>query len=234
MAYVVPGPAFRPNILSTASVVNRGIKVMVYGRAGVGKTYLCSTAPAPIILSCESGLLSLRAYNLPYIGIETLADLQGAFNWIAQSDEARQFQTICLDSISEIIEKLLEEEKTKTKDPRKAYGEIMTKGVAIIRGFRDLPGRNVVLIAKEEWSKDEQSGSMFCQPSFPGQKLGPALPYYPDEVFQLCVFTSPQSKERVRALRCHPDQFNIAKDRSGALAEFEPPNLFEVFRKIGG
>lgn len=220
------------HIQSTQHVALNGVKALVYGLPGVGKTRLCATAPNPIILSAEAGLLSLRAFNIPYIQIVNIAQLNEAFQWASNAQEARQFLTICLDSISEIIEVLLEYEKTKTRDPRKAYGEIITQGLQIIRGFRDLPGRNVVLIAKQEWSKDESNGMMFNQPSFPGQKLGPAAPYYPDEIFQYCVFRNPQTNQRVEALRCWPDQNNIAKDRSGALSEWEKPHLGEIFAKI--
>lgn len=217
---------------STANVSVNGIKCLVYGPPKVGKTRLMATAPAPVIFSAESGLLSLRTFNLPYFEIKSIGHLQEAFQWVINSHEARQFQTICLDSISEIIEQILEYEKTRTRDPRKAYGEIITQGTKLIRDFRDLPGRNVVLVAKQDWSKDEQSGVMYNQPSFPGSKLAPAVPYYPDEIFQYCVFTNPQTKQRVEALRCWPDGQNVAGDRSGALDEWEPPNLSHIFAKI--
>lgn len=219
---------------STANVaLNGGVKVLVYGPPKVGKTRLIATAPAPVIFSAEGGLLSLRTYNLPYIEIRSIFDLREAFNWFSQSHEARQFQTAGLDSITEIIEQLLEAEKGKTRDPRKAYGEIVVQGINIIRDFRDkTPGRNVVLVAKQEFAKDDATGLMYFQPSFPGQKLGPAVPYYPDEIFQYCVFTDQQTKGRVEALRCWADQQNVAGDRSGALDQFEPPNLTYIFDKI--
>lgn len=179
-------------------------------------------------------MLSLRTYNLPFIEIKTMSDLHEAYQYIMLSNEARQFLTIGLDSISEIIEVLLEAEKHKTRDPRKAYGEIITQGLQLVRNLRDIPGRNVVLIAKQEWAKDDSTGIMYNQPSFPGQKLGPAMPYYPDEIFQYCLFRNPQSGQRVEVLRCWPDQNNVAKDRSGALNEWEPPHLGNIFAKIMG
>jgi hypothetical protein len=217
---------------STANVSLQGVKTLVYGPPKVGKTRLLATAPNPVILSAEAGVLSLRTYNLPYIHIDNMTTFREAYNWAMGAHEAKQFATIGLDSISEIIEQILEHEKTRTRDPRKAYGEIITQGIQIIRSFRDMPGRNVVLIAKQEWSKDESSGMMFHQPSFPGQKLGPAAPYYPDEIFQYCVFRNPQTGVRVEALRCWADQQNIAGDRSGALNEWEEPHLGKIFDKI--
>lgn len=219
-------------IQSTADQTVRGVKCLVYGPPKVGKTRLIATAPAPFIFSAESGLLSLRTAALPFVEVQTMQDFAECYRWVAGSAEARQFATFGIDSISEIIEKLLEYEKTRNKDPRKAYGEIIVQGIDIIRKFRDLNGPNVVMIAKSEWSKDEATGYMFHQPSFPGQKLGPAVPYYPDEIFQYNVFTNPQTKARIEALRCWADQQNVAGDRSGALDEFEQPNLSYIFQKI--
>lgn len=217
---------------STANVSTQGVKCLVYGPPKVGKTRLLATAPAPVIFSAEAGLLSLRSYNLPYVQINNMAMLQECYQWTTQSREAQQFQTIGLDSVSEIIEVLLEYEKTRTRDPRKAYGEIITQGIKLIRDFRDLPGRNVVLIAKQESAIDGATGYMMNQPSFPGQKLAPQVPYYPDEIFQYCVFADQQTKRRIEALRCWADQNNVAGDRSGALNEWEEPNLAKIFAKI--
>lgn len=217
---------------STANVQTQGVKSLIYGPPKVGKTRLIATAPSPVILSAEAGLLSLRTYNLPYIHIANMAVFRDAYQWAMGSHEARQFATFGLDSISEIIEQILDYEKTRTRDPRKAYGEIISQGIQIIRGFRDMNGPNVVMIAKQEFSKDESTGIMYNQPSFPGQKLGPQAPYYPDEIFQYCVFRNPQTNQRIEALRCWADQQNVAGDRSGALNEWEPPHLGRIFEKI--
>ena len=52
-----------------------GIKCLVYGKAGHGKTYAARTAPKPIILSAESGMLSLRDVDIPVITIRTVEEL---------------------------------------------------------------------------------------------------------------------------------------------------------------
>src|SRR5579859_7128243 len=107
-------------IHSTNTLDSRqGVKCCVYGLAGVGKTRLSRTAPRPIILSAESGLLSLRKENLPYIEIKNYAALTEAYNWSMQSAEARQFDTYLLDSCSEIGEVVLADLRTRHKDPRK-------------------------------------------------------------------------------------------------------------------
>lgn len=210
-----------------------GIKVLVYGPAGMGKTVLCSTAPAPFIISAEGGELSLRGFQIPMAKVKTVEDIQQIYHWLTTDPSSQQFQTICLDSLSEIAEVVLNNAKRQVKDPRQAYGELMEKMETLIRLFRDLPGRNVYMSAKMEPSKDELTGIVKYGPSMPGAKLGSKLPYYFDEVFRLGVNKTP-SGEQYRFLQTQPDLQFEAKDRSGALASMEPPHLGAIFNKIMG
>jgi hypothetical protein len=210
-----------------------GVKVLVHGRAGSGKTRLCATAPAPLILSAEAGLLSLQDENIPVITITTIAELDEAYQFCAYSEHAKQFQTICLDSISEIAEVCLTNEKKLSKDPRKAYGEMQDKMIDRVRWFRDLPGKHVYFSAKQGSVKDEMTGVTLYGPSAPGQKVGPALPYLFDEVFSLETAKS-QDGKTYNYLRTGRDLQFEAKDRSGRLDPFEPPNLTTIFEKILG
>lgn len=210
---------------------NHGVKVLVYGDAGVGKTVLCSTAPSPVILSAEAGLLSLRKFNIPVIEIRTVADLNEAHQWCMLSREAQQFQTVCLDSVSEIGETVLADAKSRVRDPRQAYGELISSMETVIKLYRDLPGKHVYFSAKMEPQKDELTGVVKYMPSMPGSKLGPKLPFLFDEVFRIGI-NKAQSGELYRFLQTQPDMQYSAKDRSGALAFMEPPDLTSVFTKI--
>lgn len=225
-----------------------GIKCCVYGGSGMGKTVLMATAPIPVLISAESGALSLRqsnlerlygvgnphiTYNMPIIEVKTVEDLTDAYNWCAGSAQAAQFQTVGLDSISEIAEVVLNNAKRQVKDPRQAYGELIEKMETLIRSFRDLPNKNVVISAKMEPTKDELTGVVKYGPAMPGAKLGNKLPYFFDEVFRLAVGQTPQG-EKYRFLQTQPDLQYEAKDRSGALAPVETPVLSAVFAKILG
>lgn len=209
-----------------------GVKVLVYGKAGRGKTTLCATCPNPVIFSAESGLLALSNYNLPYVEIRTIKDLTDAFEWAQSSAEAKQFQTLCLDSLSEIGEVVLANAKGQVKDPRQAYGELIDKMTMTIRGFRDLPGYHVYMSAKQEMVKDDATGIALNSPGMPGSKLGQQLPYFFDEVFQLDIGKDPTTQQTYRFLRTQPDFQNDAKDRSGKLDAIEYPDLGAIINKI--
>lgn len=218
---------------STDQFAAYGVKTLVYGGPGVGKTRLCATVPAPIILSAESGLLSLRQYKIPYIEIATVQDLNEARAWAFQSREAGQFGTFCLDSISDIAETVLSNEKKANRDGRAAYGNMADKVTEIIKSFRDLPGRHVYFSAKMEYQQDKVTGISSYGPSMPGKNLTNNIAYFFDEVFHLGVANT--DKGQVYSyLRTRADLQYQAKDRSGSLDVFEPPDLGYVFNKIAG
>lgn len=208
-----------------------GIKVLVYGRAGTGKTTLCGTAPAPLIISAEAGLLSLRKKSIPVAIVNTTQDVWDVLTWCRMQAKSNGIQTVCLDSISEITEKVLFSEKGKTKDPRQAYGEMATQTIDMVKAFRDLVGLNVVVTAKEVVTTDPITGVNRAGPTAPGQQVGPALPYLFDEVFHAAT-----DKDKAGAtyhyLRTRAAYNADAKDRSGALDEIEYPDLASIFHKI--
>jgi phage nucleotide-binding protein len=222
-------------LTSTKNASNdRGIKSLIYGKAGAGKTFLASTAPDPLMLSAEAGVLSLRHHDITMLEIATIQDLVDAHAWLEGSAEARQtYQTIFIDSISEIGEVVLANAKKQVKDPRQAYGELIEKMMMLIRAFRDLSGFNVVMIAKQEPVKDEMTGVVVYSPSMPGVKLGNQLPYLFDEVFRLGIGKTKEGVE-YRFLQTQPDMQYEAKDRSGALDAIEQPDLTHIFNKIRG
>ena len=220
------------NLQSTATIASSGVKVLVYGQAGAGKTTLIKTAPAPLILSAEAGLLSLAGTDIPFIEIHSIAELGEVGQWITQSKDAAQFKTICLDSISEIAEVCLSEAKQSLKDGRAAYGEMADQMSKVIRAYRDIPGRNIYFTAKMDKSESDTGARLFA-PSMPGKTLTQQLPYFFDEVLALRLVTDKDGNTG-RALMCAPDTMWTAKDRSSRLAAWEPADLGAIFEKIAG
>lgn len=219
-------------IKSTKGIHANGVKMLVYGNSGAGKTTLCATLPDPIIISAEAGLLSIAEADLPYIEVTSMAELKDAYAWASDSKEAQQFQSIALDSISEIGEVVLNHEKKIAKDPRQAYGAMQEQLADIIRAFRDLSGKHVYFTAKCEKAQDE-AGRMLYAPSMPGNKTGQSLPYFFDEVLALRVELD-ADKNPMRVLMTSSDGLWQAKDRSGKLEMWEEPDLGAIIQKIGG
>lgn len=236
---------------TSAAAVQQGVKMLVYAGAGAGKTLLCASAPRPVVISAEAGLLSLTpkniakvfgandpriTYDIPTMQVTNLAQLAEAYHYFAdpRSGARNYFDSICVDSLTEIAEVVLATSKAGKNDPRQAYGELIDKMGLLVRQFRDMPGYHVYMSAKSEYSKDEGSGLTKYQPSMPGAKLGQQLPYFFDEVFHLGVGRDPRTQHTFRYLLTQPDMQYVAKDRSGSLDEMEMPALYNVINKIMG
>ena len=213
---------------NTLDVSSNGIKVLVYGHAGAGKTTLGATMPAPIIISAEGGLLSIKDAGLDYIEVNSMDTLMEAFEYVSASGD--KYQSVVLDSISEIAEVVLIHEKAVNKDGRAAYGEMAVQMTSIIRAFRDMAGKHVLMTAKVEKTQDE-SGRILYSPSMPGNKVGQSLPYFFDEVLALRVEKDGDGKAQ-RALMCDSDGIWLAKDRSGKLDGWEAPDMGAIIQKM--
>jgi len=217
-------------IISTRNYSSDGVKVLISGPAGIGKTMLSATAPNPIIISAEAGLLSLANYDIPVIEVTSIELLMDAYRFCTESKEARMFETYCLDSISEIGEVLLSQYKKDYKDPRQAYGETNDSMTSLIRSFRDIKGKHVYFTAKQ--SRIDENGRICYVASMPGKTLVSALPYFFDEVFVMGVGKL-EDGETYRYLQTTKDALNRdCKDRSGKLSDIEKPDLSYIFDKI--
>lgn len=215
------------NVKSTSDIKADGVKCVVYGGAGVGKTRLCATAPKPIIISAEEGLLSLADLDTPvdYVEIHTLKDLTKIYNELKNDT---YYETICLDSLSEICEALIVEILPNYKDNRQAYGELAMKALPMLKNFRNLKGRNTVFTSKLISIQDEETMKVTEELFLPGKVLGTQVPYLVDELF--CLRMDRKGKP---LLQTKPDRTRFCKDRSGALdAEESIMDLTVLFNKI--
>jgi len=216
-------------------VEQQGAKLLVYGESGVGKTTLCQTAPGKtLVVSMESGLLSIKdAPNLDAIEVKEASEIEQIAELL--ENKTLDYDTVCLDSVTEMAEILLSQEKAKSKDPRRAYGEVIEVMIKTMRRFRDLP-MHVVFIAKQSRERDESSGMFHYQPMMVGAKLPTQIPYFFDEVLVLRTFDDENEKGKTvtsRWLQTKIGQNYIAKDRSGKLEGFESPDLASVINKLG-
>ena len=219
-------------LMTTKGYASDSVKILVHGQSGVGKTTLIGTLPNPVVISAEGGLLALADLEIPYLNVTNMTELNEAFEWLAGSKEADQFQSVAIDSISEIAEVVLNTEKKLTKDPRQAYGALQEQMTDLIRAFRDLPKKHVYMSAKTEKATDE-NGRILYSPSMPGNKLGQMLPYFFDEVLALRVERDADGVTH-RGLMCDSDGLWTAKDRSGKLSPWEDAELGAIIRKITG
>lgn len=221
-------------IQRTTDIEFHGVKCIIFGGPGVGKTRAIATAPSPIIISAEEGLLSLMDVDVPFIEVNSLEDLDDAYNML-KKDNGQTYKTIGLDSLSEIAEVLIANELPKHKDGRQAYAALAQAMIPMLKKFRDLKSVNTVFSCKKIDVKDDDSGAVTTELLLPGNVLGYQVPYLVDELFYMDL-----DRKGVPFFQTKPSRKVFAKDRSGALdpaGEFaksaeDVPDLTAIFKKI--
>ena len=128
---------------------NYGVKMVTYGGPGVGKTPVVATAPRPILLVHEPGMLSMRTFTqIPAFEAFTMERTDEFYEWFLKSSEAKAFDTLAVDSISEFAEISLKHELKRSKDGRKVYGEMSRAVMQRMSELYHLRGKHIYLIAK--------------------------------------------------------------------------------------
>lgn len=216
--------------------------ILIYGESGVGKTRLISTAPKPIVLSAEGGLLSLKRYNIPYIEIKSDDDLKQAYKYLSVKND--DYETVVLDSLTEIGEVIFQSEKKKLLDDAKRKGAKVDQRMAyvtmkeriegLVRVFKMLP-YHIYMIAHSELSETDGGDRLFY-PALPGSKAKQKMPHFYDEVFAMkCVDGTDSDGKKVKSrylITANTGNY-IAKDRSEELNIIEEePNLTDLINRM--
>lgn len=213
------------------------IKCLVYGKSGIGKTRLASTAPKPVIISSEKKLLSLKDFDIPVILVENHLDLKEAYDLVT-SEKGKRFETVVLDSISDIGEAVLAYFKENPEDgnthPQAKYGSLADHLLPLMKDFRDIPDKHVYFIAKSKRVEDDYTGVSTFQPMMPGQALLQGLPYLFDFVFPMRSMDSEEEGgDDIRYLQTVADIQWIGKGIE-SLNSVEPAHLGKLFEKVLG
>ena len=206
-----------------------GVKALAYGGPGTGKTPMVNTAPRPVLCVVEPGMLSMRTSNVPSWEAYDVPRINEFFKWLFTSNEARNYDTVGIDSISQLAEIILTDELKKNKDGRKAYGEMSRAVMEIVNALYYLPQKHIYLIGKQ--SVVDENGIQRKKPYFPGQDLNVKIPHMYDEILHIGMNQIAGMPKSMIAIRTTETFDIMARDRSGRLAELEPPDLSALFAK---
>lgn len=205
-----------------------GCKAIVYGGAGTGKTPLLNTAPRPLLLACEPGLLSMRGSNIPTYEAYTAARIDDFFKWFFNSAETKNFDTLGVDSVSQMADIYLQEAAKTIKHGLQQYGEMATRTMGHIRTLYFKRQKHTYLICKEEILN--VNNVQYRRPYFPGKQLNIDIPFQFDAILHLAKVPIPNVGEQL-AFRCIGSYDVMARNRVGTLNEFEPPNFADIVQK---
>lgn len=217
------------DLVPSGTLANQyGVKSLVFGPPGSAKTPTITTAPRPVLLAVEPGMLSMRGTNIPTRDAPKWAEIKDFFAWLKSSSEARNYDTVGIDSVSQICEVHIRDNPHKVSHGLQQYGKMADDVYKELYDLFYMKQKHVYLICKQEIVKLD-SGTLM-RPYFPGQALPTLVPHLYDEILQLDLHSIP-GVGQARAFRCWGGFGVNCRDRSGKLAEFEPPNLTALFNK---
>lgn len=200
------------------------VKALIYWASGSGKTVFGGTSPKPIFASAESGLLSLGSKEVPFVEIKSIKDLEELLAYLKKGDH--QFETVVIDSITEIndIIKLEIEKKTGKQMQLQDWGTLAKKIKDILRNFRDLP-MHVLMISQESIEKDGDVVTKVL-PYLNG-KSATEIASFMDIVGYLFV-----EKTGDRKIITSSDPRLITKDRSQKIGNETEPDFWVWVEKV--
>jgi adenosyl cobinamide kinase/adenosyl cobinamide phosphate guanylyltransferase len=209
---------------------------MIYGRGGVGKTSLVKTLPVDedkrvLYIAADPGQLALRdreftCVNASNWGTDTLREINAHIR-----EHADDYDWVVVDGLDEIAEQVLKHAKANRKDARQAYGDMNEIVAAWAKAVRDLEGVSVIFITHISRLQNEENDVEWT-PKFPGKQLAQNAVDWFDLVGCMRPVLIGQKQERLIQFQPEPDPRYFAKDRSGALEDFEEPNLGKILDKI--
>lgn len=232
-------------IQSTATAEQiRHVKLLVSGAPGSGKTRFASTAPNPLVLSAEGGLMTLQDKDVPFISTEDLVEdygglLEGLKELVNQlqmaPDDRTEMQGLTVDSfvidtIDELGRLLMKEHLIKEKTPTariQDFGFLKDTLTNFTRAIRNLDMHVILTSHLKTVGGDDTIQRMM--PAIDGS-FSEAIPGYVDVATVLhadldTIVEDNQTKKVVnRWLQLYPDNLrDWIKDRSSRL-----PQRFEL------
>lgn len=206
--------------------INFGVKAIIYGPAGSGKTPIINTAPRPILLACEPGLLSMRGSNVPTYAAFDAKMIDDFFDWFFKSHETKKFDTLCIDSTTEMAEVYLRQAEKTNKHGLAAYGEMAKCTLKHLQTLYFMREKHTYLIAKQETMSDGVK-----RPYYPGRQMPVEMPHKFDQILHLDIHNVPNVGQ-VRSFQCGQTMDVLARDRTGMLDLFEQPDFGQIIKKV--
>lgn len=214
---------------------NFGVKGVIFGPSGVGKTPIpLATAPRPLLVLHEAGAGSLKHITAPATQAFTIPEVENFYEWFELSKEADAFDTLIVDSSSELASIYLEDIMNGTsKGGNKvhgmaAYGDMAKAVNKILRKLYFRKWKHILLIAKQEIINT--GGVNMRRPVWPGQQLNVDVPHLMDNIFHQAYYDIPGYGNTI-AVRCKGTFDTMARDRFGNLAELEAPDYGAIITK---
>jgi phage nucleotide-binding protein len=218
-------------IKKTNEVESNRLFALIVGSSGVGKTSLAKTLPheETLILSAESGLLSIRDASIDVIEINNYQDMLDAFAFLSKGTK---YKNVFIDSLTEFGEIIFHEIKPSYTKAQTfgLYDEYSTKMIRLLKAFRDLVKYNIYFTCLDKMVEKNLTETSIAIDLIQ-KSLSKKVPPLFDEVFYMNI-AEKEDGSKVRYLSTNNSVIDFAKDRSGKLEVYEQPDLGNIYNKI--
>lgn len=223
---------------------NHKVRMMIYGSSGMGKTVFGATAPKPLFLAVEEGLLSLADKGVQYVKIKNLQDMRDilaalkANKLMGVDGKPLEYETIVIDSLTEVQQVVIQNVTGGRQPSMNEWGQFADKMAEILKGFCSLDKHIIFTCLESEKAAEDDDGKEYTrfQPELFG-KLAEKAQAMMDFVGRYYMKTSVVNDRptQVRTLTFTINAKWKAKDRSGKMPQFADPDfskLMTEFAKI--
>jgi len=239
---------------NTKKLIKNVRRVLLYGPSGTGKTTLASTFPNPVFVDLDDGMLSLEGQDITYYTLNShpssdpdLIKMIG--EKLAISDDAyaksvevieqlcntfTEKDTLVIDSITflndyALATVLASENQKKPRIQDWGAAQKLIESIVSNINFADC---NIVVIAHEQFVKDDESGFISWLPMTIG-KLATKLPIYFDEVYHCYAERGKgvHKHEMIYGIETSPSRHTTAKSRSQLKGNIEFPTYQKLYKK---
>ena len=168
--------------------------VAIFGKSGIGKTTLASTALRPLIADSNEGTMSVdhvpEFAHIKRVPVQSLSDLDEIYanlTGVGSKDWSKKFSSLVFDSFDDIQQIILSELAERAQDARDEPDEIQQREWGImgnklrryLKKMKRLPVVKILIIGEKYMEQED-----WMYPSLSGQ-MRESLPYFCDHVIYL-------------------------------------------------
>lgn len=235
------------NLATPDEVAGQNLRVLLYGRPGVGKTTFCATAVPPILLvnaEQPGGVIPISGRGVKIVQVQQYRDILLVLKMLKGMDHG--YRTVCVDGLTELQKKgmdaILADSKRdlpSMQDWQRSIEDMRW----LCRSLTSLP-INLIVTAQGKEEADQEDGRLMMRLDLPG-KLPGALPAYFDAMFYMGVKQAetqteakdPGQVERYLRVQPHPKvdaKFRVPPEKEHLFSTFEDPDFAAIHARLFG
>lgn len=234
--------------IKTYEPTDHRVRMLIYGGSGVGKTVFGATAPKPLFIAAEAGMLSLADKGAQYVTVKTMQDMRDVLKALKDNTMLDKegkpivYETIVIDSLTKVQDVVIENITGGRQPSMNQWGDFSDRMAEILKGFSALDKHIIFICLESEKNAEDDDGKEYTrfQPELFGklaEKAQALMDFVGRYYMKTEVVGDRPTAKRVLTFTYSPRW--KAKDRSGKMPQFADPDFSKLMSeyvkiKIGG